>query len=127
MAKQHKILVAEDDQFLSRALQDKSEREGFEVVAVSKGNEVIEKARAEKPALILMDIMMPQKNGFDVLAEMKLDEELKDIPVIFLSNLGQESDQKKGMELGAIDYLVKADTPLAVVLEKVREQLAKQA
>ena len=83
----------------------------------------LEVIRKEKPALILLDLIMPIKSGFDVLEELQKDSELKNIPVIILSNLGQESDIQKGKELGAADYLIKADFKMKEVIAKVREHL----
>lgn len=121
-----KIVIAEDDGFLSRALQDKLKKEGFEAIPIMKGDEVKKIVQAKKPDLILLDILMPGKNGFEVLADLKMEDETKEIPVIMLSNLGQESDMKKGLELGAIGYLIKSNTPIAKVVEKIKEQLVSR-
>ena len=122
-----KILLAEDDKFLSTAMSDKLEREGFAVVHAVNGLEAITKAKAEHPDLILLDIIMPQKTGFEVLTELRLDPATHDIPVIVLSNLGQEVDIKKARDLGAIDYLVKSDVEMKTVVEKIKEALVRQA
>ncbi len=119
-----RILLAEDDKFLSIALGDKLAREGFFVIKALNGAEALAKIRLEKPDLILLDIIMPQKSGFEVLAEMKLDPLMKNIPVIVLSNLGQESDIKKAKALGARDYLVKSDVEMKTVVEKIKAELA---
>lgn len=120
-----KILLAEDDKFLSRAYKDGLEEAGFEVVIALDGESAIEKVKSEKPDLVLLDLIMPVKNGFEVLGEMVTDDRLKDIPVIILSNLSQESDVERGKALGAVDYLVKADYSLQAVVEKVAEHLAR--
>lgn len=122
-----KILLAEDDKFLSIAMGDKLTREGFTVIHAVNGLEAVTKAKAEHPDLILLDIIMPQKTGFEVLAELKLDPATRAIPVIILSNLGQEADIKKARDLGAIDYLVKSDVEMKMVVEKIKEELARQA
>lgn len=121
----HKILVIEDDRFMIKAIKDKLEREGLGVIIALNGREGMAKLKEEKPALVLLDLVMPIKNGFEVLEEMKLSNEFKNIPVIILSNLGQDSDIKKGLELGAVDYLIKSDFTINAVLEKVKEHLVK--
>jgi len=121
----NKILLVEDDKFLSTALDDKLTREGFTVIKALNGQEAITKIRSQQPDLILLDIIMPQKNGFEVLAEIKLDETFKHIPVIVLSNLGQEADIKKAQDLGAVDYIVKSDVEMKIVVEKIKAELAK--
>jgi DNA-binding response OmpR family regulator len=120
-----KILLAEDDKFISRAYKDGLKRAGFEMVLAHDGKEAMAKIETEKPDLILLDLVMPGKNGFEVLTDLQMDEELKTIPVIILSNLGQDSDVQKGKELGAADYLVKADWSMKQVVEKVKEHLVK--
>lgn len=125
--KSGRILLAEDDKFLSTALGDKLTREGFAVIKATNGLEAAEQVKSAKPDLVLLDLIMPKKTGFEVLAEMKLDPETKHIPVIVLSNLGQEVDIKKAKDLGANDYLVKSDVELKEVLEKIKTELAKAA
>ena len=124
-SKKGKILLAEDDKFISIAYRHGLEQAGFEVVLASDGQQAMEKARAEKPDLILLDIIMPVKNGFDVLQDLKADADLKEIPVIILSNLGQSTDIKRGQELGAADYLIKANHSLEDVINKVKQYLKK--
>jgi len=121
--KKVKIVLVEDEKFLLGAMRDKLEREGFDVKTAINGEIGLEVIKKEKPALVLLDLIMPIKSGFDVLEELQKDSELKNIPVIILSNLGQESDIKKGKELGAIDYLIKADFKMKEVIAKVREHL----
>ena len=125
MAKPNKILLVEDDKFISRAYKDGLERAGFVVTVVSGGQESIAKIQSEHPNLVLLDIMLPMKNGFEVLSEMKMDEDLKNIPVIILSNLGQESDIQKGTDLGAVDYLIKSNLTMKQVIAKIKEHLTK--
>lgn len=121
--KKVKIALVEDERFLLGAMRDKLKREGFDVYTATNGEIGLEVIRKEKPALILLDLIMPIKSGFDVLEELQKDSELKNIPVIILSNLGQESDIQKGKELGAADYLIKADFKMKEVIAKVREHL----
>jgi len=120
-----KILLAEDDKYISRAYKDGLERAGFKVIIAFDGEEAMQKIKAEKPDLVLLDLVMPVKNGFEVLEELRIDGELSEIPVVILSNLGQESDIKKGKELGAVDYLIKANFSMKEVIEKVKEHLAR--
>jgi DNA-binding response OmpR family regulator len=117
--KKIKIVLAEDDKFISLAYKDGLTRAGFDVVNATDGAEAIKKIKAEKPDIILLDIIMPEKNGFEVLEEIKKDPATKGIPAIILSNLGQDSDIKRGKDLGADDYFVKANLSMAEVVEKV--------
>ncbi|MBI5046075.1 MAG: response regulator [Candidatus Niyogibacteria bacterium] len=119
-----KIFLVEDDQFIVRAYKDSLERASFEVEVALDGVEAMEKLQNITPNLILLDIIMPLKNGFEVLSELKSDDRLKNVPVIILSNLGQDSDIKKGKELGAVDYMVKANYSMQEVIDKIRQYLA---
>ena len=121
--KKYKILLAEDDQFLCKALKDKLKRDNFSVNLVSNGNEVLPAVKKDKPDLILLDIMMPGKNGFEVIQEVRSEEDFKNLPIIIISNLGQENDIKKGIELGAVGYIVKSDLSISEVAKKAREYL----
>lgn len=116
-----KVLVAEDDKFLMKLYEAKLTEENYDFVMALDGVEALEKVKTEKPDMVLLDIMMPRKNGFDVLAEMKADPELKDIPVVILSNLGQDGDLKKGLEMGAVDYIVKSNISIEDVISKVQK------
>lgn len=119
----YKILLAEDDKFISRAYVDGLSRAGFQVVLASNGEEAVQKISEEKPDLVLLDVIMPDKNGFEVLESVKQIEELKSIPIIILSNLGQDSDIQKGKELGATDYLIKSNFSIKEVVEKIHKIL----
>lgn len=118
-----KIFIAEDDKFLSKIYRTRLEQENFTVIAANNGIDAVEKIITEQPNIILLDLLIPQKNGFDVLKELKSNATTKNIPVIILSNLGQESDVEKGMKLGAIDFLIKANFSIDEVTEKVKEHL----
>ncbi|MBU1132018.1 response regulator [Patescibacteria group bacterium] len=120
-----KILLIEDDQFISRAYKDGLSRAGFEVALAFDGAEGMKKIKENRPDLILLDLVMPVKSGFEVLTEIHLSKTLSRIPVIILSNLGQDSDIEKGKSLGAIDYLVKANFSMKEVVERIKEHLAK--
>ncbi len=121
--KKFTILLAEDDKFISRAYTDGLGRVGFNVIPAADGNETIAKARESKPDLILLDLIMPMKNGFEALEELKGDKELKAIPVIVLSNLGQETDIEQARKLGAVDYMIKANFSLQEVIDKIKTYL----
>ncbi len=103
------ILVIEDDPVLSVMYKTKLEAEGYTIISAGNGVEGLASAKAEKPDLILLDIIIPQLDGFSVLEELKEDAKTKKIPVILLTNLGTDEDKEKGQKLGAVDYLVKAN------------------
>lgn len=119
-----KILFVEDEPSLQKAIGEVLVQEGFEVLAATDGEEGLEKAK-EKPDLILLDLILPKKDGFEVLKEMKADDKIKDIPVIVLTNLEGTGDVEKALELGATTYLVKANYELEDVVAKVKEFLKK--
>lgn len=120
-----RVLLVEDDKFISRAYKDGLEREGFEIDTAFDGIEAMQKLQSSPPDLVLLDLILPEKDGFAVLEEIQMNEKLKRIPVVILSNLGQESDIEKGRALGATDYLIKADVSMKDVIEKVKFYLAK--
>lgn len=117
------ILIVEDDTFLSNIYNKKLTKEGFNIMLAGDGEEGLAMIKKEKPALVLLDIILPKLDGFGVLEAKQQDEEIKDIPVIILSNLGQDSDVTRGKELGAKDFVVKSDTTLEGVVEKIRQYL----
>jgi len=127
VSQQKKILMVEDDIFLRKIYRDKLNRAGFDFIEATNGEEGINKVISERPDLVLLDLILPRKNGFDVLIEMRGNKNMKKIPVIILSNLGQESDIRKGLVLGAQDYLVKTDVSLSEVVDKVKEVLAQKS
>ena len=115
----------EDEQTLIKALNIVLLDEGFEVLSAGNGEAGIELAKKERPDLILLDIMMPKKDGFQVLRELKQDIQLASIPVIMLTNLGQEEEKEKSIQLGAQEYFIKAATDLNKLVEKIREILGR--
>lgn len=123
MAAKKDILVAEDDQFLVKIYKAKLTKEGFDVRIALDGDEAMAEIKKKIPDIMLLDLIMPKKDGFEVLEEMKKDGTLKKIPVIILSNLGQEVDVHRGLELGAKDYLVKANTSLVQVINRIKSYL----
>jgi CheY-like chemotaxis protein len=118
-----KILLVEDDLFLGGMLGHKFLDLGAKVLGAKSGAEAIEIAKKEFPDIILLDILLPEVNGFDVLKTLKEDENTKRIPVLILSNLSQKSDIDKCKELGAEKFLVKATVDLNEIAEEVRKIL----
>lgn len=121
-----KVLMIEEDRFLRKIYRDKFSRINFEFLEATNGEEGLNKVIYEKPDLVILDLMLPKKNGFDVLIDIKSNKNTQEIPVIILSNLGQESDIKRGLSLGAEDYLVKTEVSLSDVVNKVKEYVAKK-
>lgn len=117
------ILIVEDEQTLLKLLQKTFEKEGIDVVAALDGEKGISLAKEKKPDLILLDIILPKKSGFDVLEELKQDSKTKNIPVIVLTNLSEVSDVEKVLELGAVTYLIKQNYKLEEIVEKAKEML----
>ncbi len=117
-----KILVAEDSTTVMAIVEHKLKNSGFDVHCAKDGEEALEKAQKVKPDLILLDVIMPVIDGFQVLKKLKQDESLRDIPVIFLTSKGMEADMVKGFEYGAIDYIVKPFSP-DVLLARVTRAL----
>jgi len=119
----NKILIVEDDKFLRELITKKLDKEGYETSQAVDGEEGLEKVKKEKPALVLLDLILPGIDGFEVLSKIKEDPALSRIPVIILSNLGQKEDVERGLKLGAIDYLIKAHFTPGEIIEKVRTNL----
>ena len=121
--KKIKILIAEDDSFLAKMYSDKLENEGFDVVLATNGIEAIDKMKLEKPSLVLLDLIMPKKTGFEVLSDKASEANIKDIPVIVLTNLSQNEDIKKCYDLGAKDFMIKAYFVPSEIITKIKSAL----
>jgi DNA-binding response OmpR family regulator len=121
-AKVH-VLLVEDDVFLSGIYQKKFEMEGFKISAADNGEKGLADAKKKKPDIILLDVLLPKMDGFSVLKELKADPSVKNIPVILLTNLGQKDDVAKGLEAGAVDYMIKAHFKPSEIVEKVKQVL----
>ena len=122
MAKaKHTILVVEDDPLLLDLYRLKLRAEGFAVVTSTNGREGVEAALVSKPELILLDILMPEVDGYAALKKLKSDERTKKIPVIIFSNLSQSWEIEKGLKLGADDFVIKTSLTPAQLAEKVKE------
>ena len=115
-----KVLIVEDDPTLAEMYGTKFKGEGFEVLHAADGAEGLATAKSKKPDAILLDVMMPKLDGFAALKELRADKAFKKTPIIMLTNLGQEEDIKKGKELGADDYFVKANQTPAEIVTKVK-------
>ena len=115
-----KILIVEDDKMISNMYETKLKQEGFDVLLAENGAVGLDLAIKEEPDIILLDVIMPQMDGFMVLQEIRSNPGTKDKPVVMLTNLGTSEDQEKGKQLGATDYWVKASMTPAQVSEKVK-------
>lgn len=115
----HTILVVEDTDLLRRMYSDRLAADGYRVLSASDGLEALSALRTDTPDLILLDLIMPKMSGLEVLELVKKDPRLKHIPVLILSNLGQDTDMQRGLDLGAVDYLIKNDARPADVSEKI--------
>src|SRR4030042_5905396 len=104
-----KILIVEDDPLISRLYEKIFSFERYEISLAKDGQEGLDKARLEKPTLILLDIMMPKLNGLQVLERLKADPETKGIPVVMLTNLSGEKDAETALSKGAVKYIVKSE------------------
>jgi len=118
-----KILIIEDDEILSKVIAEELKDANFEVVQAFDGQSGLDMARSIKPDLVLLDIMMPKMNGFEVLEEIKNDIGIRSIPIIMLTVLGSDDDIKKGLQLGAKDYIVKSQHAVAEIIDKIKQFL----
>ncbi len=117
------VLLVEDDIFLSGIYQKKFEMEGYKVSTADNGEKGLNDAKKKKPDIILLDILLPKLDGFAVLEKLKADPATKDIPVVLLTNLGQKDDVEKGLDAGAVDYLIKAHFKPSEIVDKVKKVL----
>ncbi len=124
MEEKKRILIVEDDDVLRDVLTEKLGKNGYSVDIAQDGIIALEKLHAVKPDLILLDILMPRKNGIEVLEELHVDQNLKDVPVIIISNSGQPLEIARAQELGAREFIAKAVFDPNEVLEKVKHVLA---
>ena len=120
-----KILLIEDEQLMTDLLERKLTQEGYEILAAKDGVEGIEKMKEIRPDLILLDIVMPRMGGFEVMEEMNKNENLKQIPVIVISNSGQPVELDRAKRLGAKDWLIKTEFDPQEVIDKVVKQIGK--
>ncbi len=123
MADEKYVLIVEDDPFYSNIYKTKMGAEGILASIVHDGSAAIKTAQEKKPAVIVLDLIMPGKDGFQTLQELKVDPALKDVVVLVLSNLSQDDDIKRVMDMGATEYLVKSNVPLQEVIEHIKKYL----
>jgi DNA-binding response OmpR family regulator len=122
-----KVLIIEDEEALRKVLQEKLERSGFETFVAKDGAEGLDMAKGKNPDIILLDLILPKHTGFEVLDALKKDEELKNIPVFVLSNLAEDENLKRALQMGAEDYFVKSQHPINEVVEKVKSRLMEKS
>lgn len=121
-----KIVIVEDNDLIIEAIKLEIKKQKYKILTAGNGEAGLQTIKKEKPNLILLDILLPKADGFNLLSVIKEDEKLKQIPVIILTNLGSKKDLLRGLELGAEDYLIKAATELAQ-LSKIIKQTLKSA
>jgi two-component system phosphate regulon response regulator PhoB/two-component system alkaline phosphatase synthesis response regulator PhoP len=126
MTNERTLLLVEDDSFLIEILVKKFKDDDYRVIHASNGNDALRKAHDEDPDIILLDIILPGMNGFEILKKLKDDETTADIPVAFLSNLGQKEDMEKGKRMGALDFIVKANHSLDEIVVRVNKLIEEQ-
>ncbi|MDP2709362.1 MAG: response regulator [bacterium] len=120
-----KILLVEDDSFLLSMYATKFELENFKVIMADDGEKAVRLAAKESPDIILLDILLPKMNGFEVLRRLKQDRATAAIPVILLTNLSQKEEIEQGLNMGAKDYLIKAHFMPSEVVDKIKKALNK--
>lgn len=126
MAKKKKtILIVEDDRYLTKAYSIKIKNAGFNVLLADNGSDGLLIAKQKKPDLIVLDLLLPKVDGFEFLKRIKADEEMKDIPVLTISVLGQKTDQQRALDLGAEAYFIKTEYKLGEIVDKIKEYLNK--
>ena len=117
------VFVIEDDMLLVRAYQTKLQKENVEVWLATDGKEALEFLQRDPPNIILLDLMLPGMNGYDVLAEIRKNDQWKKVPVLILTNLSQAADVDKGKGLGVEEYLIKSSMKIADIIGKLKKYL----
>jgi two-component system alkaline phosphatase synthesis response regulator PhoP len=117
-----KVLVVDDEVYILHILDFSLGAEGFDVITANNGELAIEKAKQEKPDLIVLDIMMPVLDGYETCRRLKREAETKNIPVVLLTAKGRDVDKRLGYEVGAVDYIVKPFSPNRLI-ERIQEIL----
>jgi DNA-binding response OmpR family regulator len=118
-----KILLVEDDPFLIDIYKTKLKESGFSVEVADDGEDALRKVKDKKPALVVLDIVLPQIDGWEILRKIKSETKLKNLKVIILSNLGQKEEVEKGIKMGAAKYLIKAHYTPTQVVEEIKKLL----
>lgn len=125
MPKKKTILIIEDDKILADMYAVKFRREGYDVFSTQSGLDGYNMAKKEKPGVILLDVILPEMDGFTILTDLRKEKGLENTPIILLTNLGQQGDIYKGVALGATDYLTKSNITPVEVIEKVKKIIEK--
>lgn len=120
----YRILIVEDDDFLRSLAVTKLEKEGFAMETAGTGDEGLEKIMTLPPDLLILDLMLPNVSGFEILEKIRSTDQTKSLKVVVFSNLGEESDIKRCLDLSVSDYLVKANFTLDELAEKVKSIIA---
>ena len=120
-----KALIVEDEEILAKVLEEKLKKANFNVQIAENGEKAISITKNFNPDIILLDLMLPKIDGFEVLKEIKKDNDTKLIPVIAITNLADDDHIKKALQLGVVDYFVKANHPVNEIVEKVKAILLK--
>lgn len=131
MKKKYRILLAEDDKYISAAFFRGLTQAGFEVITAYDGEEALSKIKTSQPDLVMLDILMPKKDGFEVLEELSREETAgvisgevrKSIPIIAFTNMDQDEDIRRARDLGVVEYLVKANFSMSEVIKKIQGHL----
>jgi len=118
-----KILIIEDDQFLRDLIEHKLIRTGYQVLNTNDGAEGLKMINEEKPALVLLDILLPSMSGWEILEKIKADPAINKIPVLILTNLGEKEDLERGLKMGADDYIIKAHFTPNEIIDKIEKCL----
>lgn len=121
-----KLLIIEDELSLANVLKMKFEQNAFEVSVANQGDEGLKLAKENQPDIILLDLILPKENGFEVLKKIKADDSISNIPVIILTNSNRADEVDQGFELGAVDYLLKSQLHIEKVVDKVKAYIAKK-
>lgn len=116
-----KLLLVEDDDLIRELLKQKLEKNGFTVIVSTDGTGVVDIIRSQHPDLVALDLLMPEMNGYEVLDALAKDEALRKVPVVVVSNLGQDDEIRRCKEKGAVDFLIKANYTPTQMVQKLRE------
>jgi DNA-binding response OmpR family regulator len=122
-----KVLLVEDDPFLSSLLKNRLLKENIQVTHATNGQEALDILKNYKPDLILLDLILPKKSGFEVMEGIRQDPQLQNAPIIIISNLGQPEDIQKGQELGALEYFIKAKTSIDDLVSNIKGFLMSES
>lgn len=120
------ILIIEDDEFFRELLRKKLSSKNFNVLEAVDGEKGIEEMKNKKPDLVLLDLLLPNIDGFEVLLKVKADPTTSSIPIIIVSNLGQQEDIERGLKLGAVDYLIKSQFDIDQIIDKINSVFVKK-